>query len=915
MLPAMLSTLAWILALVALGVALLPLTMRVLAGLPDRGYGLSRTIGIVVVGWLAYLASMLGFAAYVGPTVLLLALAVGIGCWTVWGRECQAALRSRRRLVIAEEVVFVAVFALAVFVRAYNADIAGQEKFMDYAFVNALLRTTTLPAEDMWLSGFSMPYYYLGYLLAGLPAKLSGTPGPIAYNLAVVWVFTSGFAASLSIVYGLVYRPAAPTTATIAEIARAEIKAPTSDAVDADHPAPDSATVAALPSMAESESEPVAVSGDAVGDRATVMALASDTAGRSATTGQVTTLEGSRSGEAVPADDVSDSAALQVPASAQASNGAPAQTMEAPAGEGVLASSDGEVDADVRSPGPETDSPAPVVPTDEPAEQPLQVAALLFGILGGLLTMVVGNLVGPLELIAARGWGSPEFWQTIGVKGLQAMPSDGWLPVEGGWWWRSSRVIANIQPDGITEFPYFSFLLGDLHPHYLAIPFTLLVVAIVLGRCLEGWRRQSWPEIVATGLALATLVPASTWDVPAFWGLFVLAAGGDGWRRHRHHEKLLAELRWSLAPLAIAAVAVIPYFIGYQSQSLGLGIVRERTPLVSMLIIFGPVMLATACFAAWLAARQWEGTSGMALLGRALVGLGVLVLGLTAIGQTTMAILLALLIGEGAVGVAIVMSRSPSRVRQPRILFCWLLGAWALTILFGLELIYLRDVFGTRMNSVFKFQYQAWLLLGLASAGGLGLIWTRSHGRRVWRALAVAVVALMLIPGMVYPLAATWTKSNGFRGEPTLMGDRFLERGAPADYRAIEWLRTSTSGRPVVVEAVGGDYTDHARVSTFSGLPTLMGWVGHELQWRGDRPELRTRPEVVDAVYRATTESELRRLAENYGIRYVFFGTLERAKYGQEAQSRLDRLLPVAYSRGGTTIYAASPDTGPVGVP
>ena len=51
------------------------------------------------------------------------------------------------------------------------------------------------------------------------------------------------------------------------------------------------------------------------------------------------------------------------------------------------------------------------------------------------------------------------------------------------------------------------------------------------------------------------------------------------------------------------------------------------------------------------------------------------------------------------------------------------------------------------------------------------------------------------------------------------------------------YLLSAANGRPVVAEAVGGDYTDHARVSTFSGLPTLIGWVGHELQCRGDRPE------------------------------------------------------------------------------
>jgi uncharacterized membrane protein len=231
------------------------------------------------------------------------------------------------------------------------------------------------------------------------------------------------------------------------------------------------------------------------------------------------------------------------------------------------------------------------------------------------------------------------------------------------------------------------------------------------------------------------------------------------------------------------------------------------------------------------------------------------------------------------------------------------LVTWALCVLVGTELIFLRDVFGSRMNTVFKFHYHAWLLLGVASASALGLIWRTRPVAAGWRVVVSTVAVAVLVPGMVYPLAATWTKSNGFRGEPTLMGDRFLERGAPADYRAIEWLRQNAVGRPVVVEAVGGDYTDHARVSTFSGLPTLIGWVGHELQWRGDRPEYGPRQQAVDAVYRANSREELIRLAETYKIRYVFFGTLERAKYGGDAQGRLDRLLPVVFSRAGTTIY------------
>ena len=111
------------------------------------------------------------------------------------GSRCLAAVRCGIRLIAAEEAIFLAILGLGTFVRAYNADIVGQEKFMDYAFVNALLRTTTLPADDMWLAGSSMPYYYLGYLLVGLPAKIAQTPGPLAYSMAMVLVFAAGFCA------------------------------------------------------------------------------------------------------------------------------------------------------------------------------------------------------------------------------------------------------------------------------------------------------------------------------------------------------------------------------------------------------------------------------------------------------------------------------------------------------------------------------------------------------------------------------------------------------------------------------------------------------------------------------------------------------------------------------------------------
>jgi YYY domain-containing protein len=380
---------------------------------------------------------------------------------------------------------------------------------------------------------------------------------------------------------------------------------------------------------------------------------------------------------------------------------------------------------------------------------------------------------------------------------------------------------------------------------------------------------------------------------------------GDAWRREGNAAKTLARLPALVLPVALAAVVVVPYFVGFQSQPLGLDIVRERTPLVSMLILFGPALLVAVLLAAWLGRRSaCLFDDARTALGRLLLVIGLLIVGLSALGEPTLALLLSVLVLLLAAGLPLLAwTRRPSGV-APAALACWLIAAWALCILVGVELVYLKDVFGSRMNTVFKFQYHAWLLFGIASAATLGLVWKARPISPPWRIAALMIAGIVVLPGLAYPIGATWTKSNEFRGEPTLMGDRFLERGAPSDYRAIEWLRQNAVGRPVVVEAVGGDYTEYARVSAFSGLPTIIGWVGHELQWRGQRPDYNPRQQAVDAIYKATSHDEIVRAAQPYRVRYVFFGTLERTKYGPEAQARLDRLLPVAYSRAGTTIYS-----------
>src|SRR5207248_11339908 len=133
------------------------------------------------------------------------------------------------------------------------------------------------------------------------------------------------------------------------------------------------------------------------------------------------------------------------------------------------------------------------------------------------------NLEAMFELVASMGIGDPGFWSAVGIKNLQANPGP-FPPADGGWWFHAARVIPNIQPDGITEFPYFSLILGDLHPHFMAIPLAILICTLACHELITARTLRGDPlRLGIVAIALGAVVPSNTWDVPVFWVVFALA--------------------------------------------------------------------------------------------------------------------------------------------------------------------------------------------------------------------------------------------------------------------------------------------------------------------------------------------------------------------------------------------------------
>jgi uncharacterized membrane protein len=232
------------------------------------------------------------------------------------------------------------------------------------------------------------------------------------------------------------------------------------------------------------------------------------------------------------------------------------------------------------------------------------------------------------------------------------------------------------------------------------------------------------------------------------------------------------------------------------------------------------------------------------------------------------------------------------------------------------------------MNTIFKFYYQAWWLLSMAAAFGVAVL--LQNLRSTWNWVYRIGLTMVLFMALVYPVLGVLTKTNNFQlpvfqdgleaarkaGDPqafqtaaqawnqvwTLDGGAYYTRIEPDDMAAAAWLRTAPYG--IIVEATKPDasYSEYARISTYSGLPTVLGWPMHEAQWRGTYDPQGTRQDDIRRLYETSSWDDSQSILQQYGIRYVFVGTLERSTYHLNESKFQQHLTPV-FQQGQVVIY------------
>ncbi len=581
-------------------------------------------------------------------------------------------------------------------------------------------------------------------------------------------------------------------------------------------------------------------------------------------------------------------------------------------------------------------------------------AAVCWGAAGAGLLLLAANLIGVWEFLANLGVGSDGFYGWLSIDGIEpAAAPGGWRPDSHWWWWHGSRVINTFDAGGasldftIQEFPFFSLLLGDLHPHVMSIPFVLTGMGAALGLVLSPmrfglrWLRRNPVPAVVLALLLGAAGFINAWD------LFLLGAlvfGAATLRAYSHRGGSLFGAALRVAPAFVLVVAVgvglfSPFYFGTLSSQVQwppIGPAAQGSRLIHFGTVWGLVLLVAAPFllmAAWRMLRPqcvWLGRTlaevphGRLELKPAWSVVAVVVLALTvpyfvwagahlevnenaAAADMFTRLLTALPLALAAAALFVAAFARARRALWDAGSFCLLAAALAVYMLYGAELLYVHDLFANRMNTVFKVYYQAWIVL--AAVGAYGLHYWRSrhaHLRGVGRAasrVAAIAAAVLLIGALYYPVAAAISKTAGGRDGPTLDGLAFVEAGNGAERRAIEQLRREARPGESMVEAVGGGYSEFGRISASTGVPTVLGWPGHEHQWRGTKEPFEGREADVERIYRTEDVSEARRLLEDYGVTFVYVGKRELGQYVPVAMDKFDQLGTRWFEEGGIVIF------------
>ena len=512
----------------------------------------------------------------------------------------------------------------------------------------------------------------------------------------------------------------------------------------------------------------------------------------------------------------------------------------------------------------------------------------------------------------------------------------------GDWYWFPSRVIPG---EPITEFPYFTFLYADLHAHLIAFPITVFAVSWSLSVVLNGARwgardgSLKWLSkalgFVLGGIVIGALRPTNTWD---FYTYIVLASIALFYSVVKHHtpriklplrrgdwlEKALVGLGAVLLLVLLAALFYYPfnywYGQGYTQVKLWEG---DRTPLNSYFTHWGLFLFVIISWMAW-ETYHWMKTTPQSALKRLepyktwiITGFFVSLIAMIVLLGSGVSV--ALVVVPLGVWTVLLMLR-PERTDGMRFLLFLIGTALALTLV--VELVYLLGDIG-RMNTVFKFYLQSWILFALSAGVCFG--WT-VRSLRYWQPRLSFIWQLIMFglvsSAFLFTTLGTTDKirdrmstdaPTGLDGMTFMASSTYYDMGVEMDlredYDAILWMQENIEGSPVILEGQAYEYRWGNRFTIYTGLPGVVGWNWHQRQQRTilQNNAVQERVDAVNTFYTTDSLEFVVNFLDQFDVSYIVVGQLEQAFYPGDGLDKFDRyrgeLWEEVYRSKLTVIY------------
>lgn len=197
----------WWFALFALGIIFLPISNLMFEHFQDKGYMFSKTIGLAISGYLMWLLSSLKILKFTSISCIVVVFLCVLGNIFIYRygnkKGKHIITKDKLNIIVTEEILFFLIFLAWVYIRGFKPEAYGTEKYMDYGFMTAMMRSEYMPPKDLWFAGNTINYYYVGQYLATFMTKLSHVSVNVGYNLMLMTISALGFMLPFSLIYNL----------------------------------------------------------------------------------------------------------------------------------------------------------------------------------------------------------------------------------------------------------------------------------------------------------------------------------------------------------------------------------------------------------------------------------------------------------------------------------------------------------------------------------------------------------------------------------------------------------------------------------------------------------------------------------------------------------------------------------------